>query len=164
MATTFNALVIHERSARGLDRFGDWEVRLHGYLTENQSRNFSYGEWDCALFVCGAIEAMTGIDPARWFRGRYHNRNEARAAMREACGTARFEEFFESMAERYHMKEMPISFARRGDMVFVYHEGRASLGIVGMDGQRCIILGETRRGIQGLGFVPLADAVRAWRV
>lgn len=147
-----------------LTRVGEWEVRLARYLAVHQEDPFVYGSWDCALFVCGAIEAMTDVDPALWFRGRYGSRSEARLAMREHCGTSQFEKFFGLMASNFGMEEVPILMGRRGDVVFMFHEGRPSLGLISLDGQRCIIVGETTTGRQGLGFVPLEDAVRVWRV
>jgi len=145
-------------------RVKNWESRLESYLLENRKRPFKYGSWDCALFVCGAIEAMTGNDPAAWFRGRYTSRAEARELMREKTGTANFYHFFESMAAEFHMPEVAMTLAHRGDMVLVETGGACSLGIVGLDGQRIILAGETRAGVQGLGFVGLDRGVRAWRV
>ena len=153
-----------QQTSNPLVRFGDWEVRLARYLAENESRPFAYGDWDCALFVCGAIESMTGVDPAQWFRGRYHSRAEARGAMLEYCGTARIGAFFALMAASFAMSEVPVLMGRRGDMVLVEHDGRRSLGILAMDGMRCIIVGESVSGKAGLGFVTLNHAVRAWRV
>lgn len=138
-------------------RLGDWEARLQRYVSANQSRRFSYGAWDCALFVCGAIEAMTGTDPAAWFRGRYASRREARAAMREYSGTANFYKFFEYMACELKLPEVPMKNARRGDVVLAETEGRCTLGLVALDGLRLLIAGDT------LGFVGLEKGVRAWR-
>ncbi|WP_420013916.1 DUF6950 family protein [Tateyamaria sp.] len=47
----------------------DWPVQLSAYLTRAENRTFRYGRWDCALFVAGAVRAMTGFDPAYGLRG-----------------------------------------------------------------------------------------------
>ena len=107
---------------------------------------------------------MTDTDPAAWFRGRYHNRREARAVMKERAGTSRFADFFAAMAQEYGMKEVPVLEAHRGDVVLVEAESFCSLGLISLDGQRIILAGETRDGVQGLGFVGLERGVRAWRV
>lgn len=147
-----------------MTRVKNWEARLEHFLLANRFNAFRYGSWDCALFACGAIEAMTGTDPAAWFRGRYTSRMEARELMREKTGTANFYKFLESMASEFHMPQIAMKLAQRGDMALVETGGACSLGIVALDGQRVILAGETRAGVQGLGFVGLDRGVRAWRV
>lgn len=38
----------------------DWEKRLHDFLASNKDTKFSWGAWDCCIFVDSAIKAMTG--------------------------------------------------------------------------------------------------------
>lgn len=45
----------------------DWRARLSAYLIEVGDKPFAYGEFDCALFVAGAVEAMTGENHADGF-------------------------------------------------------------------------------------------------
>jgi hypothetical protein len=56
--------------------FGQRGLRasLSDGLLEHQSDSFSYGRWDCCLFVCDAIRVMTGIDLAADYRGAYSSR------------------------------------------------------------------------------------------
>lgn len=46
----------------------DWEARLSEYLIKVGAEPFQYGRLDCALFVAGAVEAMTGEDHADGFK------------------------------------------------------------------------------------------------
>lgn len=48
-----------------------WQERLAAYLSSCAQRPFVYGEHDCALFATGAVQAMTGLDLAAPYRGRY---------------------------------------------------------------------------------------------
>lgn len=139
-------------------RFADWEQRLEGFISANRSRPFKYGSWDCCLFVCGAIEAMTGVDPAQPFRGRYSSRKEARAAIREIGGESQFTRFIERITAKQGMREVAVLSARRGDVILIANEGRRSVGIVALDGKSILMLAE------GIESIPLGKGLRAWRV
>jgi len=52
-------------------RLPGWETRFYAYLAD-ALRAVQEGREDyCALFAAGAVEAITGEDPAAAFRGRY---------------------------------------------------------------------------------------------
>jgi hypothetical protein len=63
-------------------RLPDWEARLHDYLESVADAPFEYGRNDCALFVAGAVNAMTGHDFGAPFRGRYKSAAGAVRALR----------------------------------------------------------------------------------
>ena len=54
-----------------MTRLPNWRPRLYDYLAEGARTPFAYGQHDCAMFAAGAVEAMTGTDPAAEFRSRY---------------------------------------------------------------------------------------------
>jgi hypothetical protein len=115
-----------------MKRLQNWQTRLSEYLTANALTHFEYGSLDCGIFVAGAIEAMTGVDVAESLRGKYHSRREAFAEIRSLCGKATMEAVAVYLAEQYGLKEVPLSFAQRGDPV-VLKKGRAStLGVIAM--------------------------------
>ena len=62
----------------------DWIAALHAYLEEVREVPFKYGTHDCGIFTSGAIQAMTGDDPASVFRGRYKTHIGALRAMRKS--------------------------------------------------------------------------------
>lgn len=62
----------------------DWRARLTAYLADAAARPFRPGTHDCALFVAGAIHAMTGHDAAADWRGSYGTLKAGRAALVEA--------------------------------------------------------------------------------
>jgi hypothetical protein len=63
-------------------RLPDWEARLHEYLDSVAAEPFAYGKHDCALFVAGVVNAMTGHDFGAPFRGRYKSAAGAVRALR----------------------------------------------------------------------------------
>ena len=52
-------------------RLPNWRPRLAEYVATTADRPFAPGDHDCALFVAGAVAAMTGEDPAEGFKARY---------------------------------------------------------------------------------------------
>lgn len=68
-------------------RLPDWRVRLTDYLAEVARHPLRPGRHDCALFVAGAVRAMTGSDPARGWRGKYRSLAAGQRAL-EARGYA----------------------------------------------------------------------------
>ena len=144
-----------------LKRRDDWPSRLLALIAERRERPFAWGRHDCALFACDAVDAMTGVDPARGLRGKYRSALGARRVLKDFAGagitaTAR------KIAKVHGAPEVPILMAQRGDLAIVESEmpggSRAlSLGVV---------LGEDVMvpGMNGMAAVPLSAARRAWRI
>lgn len=135
-----------------LRRYPDWQVRLTAYLQRVVRHRFAWGEHDCALFVAGGIEAMTGTDLAAEYRGRYGSLHEG---LRHLRGSGIARDHVDLAASL--LPEIAPAFARAGDAAMVdAPEGRA-LGLV--QGAQIYVLRP-----DGLGLVSLIDAQRAWRV
>lgn len=132
-------------------RRSDWEQRLAGYLAECEGAEFAWGRMDCALFAAGAVLAMTGIDPAAAFRGRYRSVAGSVRALR-LYGAGTLEATIDSM-----FPERPIGFARRGDLVLADGAVGVCVGadavFVGQEGERA-----------GLVRIARAGWTRAWSV
>lgn len=132
-------------------RLSDWEARLSEYIASHVSSTFEWGETDCALFVAGAIEAITGEDPATEFRGRYTTEmGAARALIKYGAGTLEA-----TMDAKFGQIEVP--FAQRGDIVM--HEGATGVVI----GAEALFIGRGG-GQEGLVRIPRADWQKAWRI
>jgi hypothetical protein len=52
-------------------RIENWRSNLLVYLDGRERQSFAYGVNDCLLMTAGAVEAMTGIDHAKAYRGCY---------------------------------------------------------------------------------------------
>jgi len=130
-------------------RRADWPERLMAYLDGIGRRPFAWGTWDCALFVAGAIEAMTGDDPAAALRGQYDDALGARRVLIERLGVWDMTGLFDRHCERV----VP-ALAQRGDLTVV-----RGCGAVVLDARRVAVL---LAGRDRIGFVPIGE--RAWRV
>lgn len=142
-----------------MTRLLDWEDRLSAFIDANRSRSFEWGQWDCILMACSAVEAQTGVDPAAEYRGRYTDKEGAMLALRElGKGT-----LIRTMNDVFPRR--PVGKARRGDLVMF--DGAAG---VCMGGQ-ALFVGEERlaeaagvRMREGLIAIPRALWTRAWSV
>lgn len=135
----------------GGKRFPDWRTRLVAYLAESVRKPFQEGEHDCALFLAGGVHAMTGVDYAAPYRGRY-------TTTRGGLRVLRKDGFRDHVAlAAHHLAEKPVAFAREGDAAVVPVEPFGALGIV--QGEGVYVLTEHR-----LAVLPLTSALRAFEV
>lgn len=129
----------------------DWKTRLIAYLGKVASLPFEPGVNDCALFAAGAVEAVTGIDLAAGWRGRYQSLAEGFALL-QAAG------FADHIAlTAAHFPEIAPALAAAGDLAVVQGPEGDALGVV--QGEAIYVLSPRR-----LGIVPLTYALRAFRV
>ena len=140
-------------------RLPDWLSRFERFLSAHRTDRFVYGSWDCCLFVCDAIEVMTGTDPAQAFRGSYAPRAEAMAAVRAYTGTASIRVLARKITAEHGMELVPGLNARRGDLVMFRRPRSWSLGIVALNGFEAMAL-----DAGGIVMKPIAEACFAWRV
>jgi hypothetical protein len=146
-----------------MNRDEKWVEKLDALLFERREWPFAWGSHDCALFACDAILAMTGVDLAADFRGKYSSEATAAEAMQAFCGKqgATIEDVAEKVCAQHGLEELehPL-LARRGDVV-IFDSDRwgATLGIVALDGRHVV-----GAGTFGLERVPITKIERAWRV
>lgn len=123
------------------DRLSDWETRFADYLAEATIAVRAGRENFCALFAAGAVEAVTGTNPAKKYRGRF----------RETAG--RLEAALdETFAER------PPALARRADLV--WHNGAVGV-VIGSD---ALFVGTNETDAPDLLRVARRDWAKAWSV
>ena len=142
-------------------RRSDWPERLAAVIDGARDRSFGWGVHDCCLFACDCIEAISGIDPAKDFRGRYNTMLGAYRRMAEFIGDEipadrLVERTAERICQNHGAPEIPPTTAARGDVVVVREDGRDVLGIVW---SRAIYLTSE----DGLVTRPLPAIRRAWR-
>ena len=152
-------------------RLHDWPSRLAATVKKAQGEPFAWGANDCCLFVCAAIEALTGADPGREFRGRYDSALGGAKLAREICGSTGspppskssgggadgVEALAVYMAERHGFLEVPVYAAQRGDFGLLRQADGDLLGVC--LGAEFAFVGEA-----GLGYRPTAAMARVWRV
>lgn len=132
-------------------RLSNWEPLLQEFLAERRSAPFAYGKNDCAMFVSDAVLAMTGIDPAADFRGKYRTKAGSIRVLRK-IGDG---DLVSTFAARF--SEKPVSFALRGDIVF---DGEA-VGIC--VGSQAAFVG-VHENCEGLFLSPMSEMQRAFAV
>jgi hypothetical protein len=134
-----------------MTRFPDWPARLDAFVTRNKDERFRYGRMDCCLFVCDAIEIMTGIDPAIDFRGTYGSRAEALQAMRRHTGSSSVRKVVEHVTARHGMGKVPVLRLQRGDIALIKRPRDYSLGIVALNGREVLV--RAAKGIESVSLL-----------
>lgn len=138
-----------------LRRLPDWRPRLGRIIDSAREVPFQWGVFDCALHVCNCIRAITGVDPAANFRGKYSDTAGAAAIYGSS-----FEDFIAVQAQLLSLQEIPVTLARRGDVVFVDNATpQGCVGVVSLDGRYVSCAGE-----KGIVMVTIDRWRRAWRV
>ena len=140
---------------RSITRYTDWPERLSEYLMQAQVKKFEWGRYDCCLFACEAVCVMTGTDLADGFRS-YASRQGANRLLKRKGGLRRI---CETVTKDYGIKEVPVLFARRGDVFLFKTKLGLTLGIVNLNGYEIISV-----RLRGLAVVPIRDGLRAWRI
>lgn len=126
-----------------------WQGRLVAYLDTAGRRPFAEGQHDCALFAAGAVQAMTGIDYAADYRGRYSTtRGGLRVLRRDG-----FADHVALAAAHFPETGTPVP----GDLAAVPSEEGPALGVV--QGEHVYLLAPG-----GMSLAPIAAASRFFRV
>ncbi len=129
-----------------LERRADWEQRLFQFIQARSGWAFEWGKHDCCLFAADAVIAMTGVDLAEKYRGKYNS----------ASGAKRFGRV-EALVVKSGLKKLDNKrFARRGDVVLIAGK-RPLLGVC--VGAQCVAPGKNQ-----LLHFKMSGASRAWRV
>ena len=123
-------------------RLPDWRTRLSVHIAAHRIRPFAYGEHDCATFAAGAVQAVTGSDPAAGLTGYTTRAGGLRRLRRNGL-----EDHVAFVASRF--AEIPVALAQQGDLAVIEAAGGLSLGVV----CGAFVLAPTRPS--GLAVVPL---------
>jgi len=133
-------------------RLPDWQTRLNAFLAGLGGQGFVYGQFDCALFVAGAVAAMTGEDHAQIFRGKYDN---AKSGLKLLAGHGHTSPIdFVAM----HFEETVPALAMPGDIVVVVEAGERALGI--LQGEWVYVVAQ----MGGVALAPRSRVLRAFKV
>jgi hypothetical protein len=135
-----------------LNRRPDWQSRLVDYLGRASRMPFQPGRHDCALFAAGAVEAMTGVDLAAHWRGRYRTlRGGVRVLRRDGYAD------HVALAAAHFRARGAGEVAMPGDLAAVPTQDGPALGVV--QGQHVYVVGP-----DGLGMVPVVSALVVFEV
>lgn len=132
-------------------RLPAWRSRLSTCIEAALERPFEWGEHDCALFAADAVKAMTGVDHASFWRGRY---SIARGAMK-ILGRNGYDDHVAYVAA--HLPEVHPAVADTGDIVVIEAPDGLALGVL-------VGAQIAAPGPAGLGFTSRGHAIRAFHV
>ena len=96
-------------------RLDNWQNELSSFIEEKRHVAFDFATWNCMFFVLGGIEAVTGIDYAAAYKGKFKTEKGAARLLRRIDNVANSKEFL----EKHFGEAKPIAFARHGDIVLV---------------------------------------------
>ena len=144
-----------------LARAEHWSTRsYHDFLLSRAKMAFKWGWNDCALFAADGIEAMTGVDIAAKFRGKYIDEAGALAAIQSVAGGTTIADAAAWCAEQHGMAELKFPLmAQRGDLVVFENGPNLISGLVHLSGRHIVAQGEN-----GLYRFSISAAKRAWHV
>ncbi len=134
----------------------DWPERLAAVIAAARGRPFAWGRHDCCLFAAECVAAITGVDPAAGWRGRYASENEALALVRTE-GHEGVREAVAAVADQQGWPAIAVAAARRGDVAWLARRHRAVVAVV--VGARLLAV-----GTGGLVWFSRAAALGAWRI
>ena len=136
------------------NRIDNWQIALATEL--DKPRKFQWGKDDCCLFACDVIRAITGIDPATTFRGKYASAFGAykQLKLQGFRGVMNVADM-QCAANKWY--PVPVLMAQRGDIVCTMFEDQESLGVMS-DGFG-VFVGES-------GYVRLnvSNLIKAWKI
>ncbi|MEJ6397046.1 DUF6950 family protein [Yoonia sp. 208BN28-4] len=133
-----------------MQRFPDWQARLKAYIKAQAGVPFQFGKLDGAMFAAGCIEAMTGVDLARGYRGY----RTAAGGIRK-CRAKGHDSLVGPFA---HLPEIAPLAAQAGDLVVLDGPDGLCMGVA----QGAFIMGVDRQ--QGVGPLSNPVIVRAFKV
>jgi hypothetical protein len=140
-------------------RIEHWETRaFHNFLVDRAELDFKWGSNDCALFAADGILAITGVDIAAEFRGKYVDEAGALAAIRSIAGGTTIADAAVYCARMHELVELehPLK-AQRGDLVVFQNGENLIAGLVHLSGRHVVTVGP-----QGLYRFPITSIARAW--
>lgn len=139
-----------------MTRHHDWVERLDRFIRESHTKPFKWGSFDCCLFSCDAVRAMTDVDLAADFRGKYRSKTGAAKLMKKFKGV---EGIAWKVAAEHSLIEVPALTAQRGDVVLLDTDLGPALGVVSLDGRFAWFAAP-----EGLAARRLPDFRKAWRI
>ena len=138
-----------------------WDTEdFNDFLLARADMAFAWGTNDCALFAADAVEAITGVDIAEDFRGKYNTEQEAFDLIESLVGGSTVADAASYCATKHDLVEYEYPLmAKRGDLVVVEDAGRLIAGVIHLSGRHVVVVGEG-----GLKRVDLTAIKRAWAI
>ena len=139
-----------------MQRKDNWPARLVAKIEAARDKPFSWGEHDCCTFASACVEAMTGENPMKIFKGRYRSEADAGSILRQKGAGNLLDTLTEILG-----KPVPVEKAERGDVVYSVFETGPSVGVC--FGKNSYFVGE-ESGRDGLISLPTRESAKAFKI
>jgi hypothetical protein len=158
------AVAAAPKLAPKFQRTEHWATReYHAFLLARAKMPFAWGANDCASFAADGILAMTGVDIAAAFRGKYSDEASALEAIRIIAGGATIADAAAWCAAQHELAEWKYPLmAKRGDLVVFTAAGQLQSGLVHLTGRHVAAPGD--RGLKLMEIGTIAVLERSWHV
>lgn len=135
-------------------RLSDWRPRLNAALGRIGETPFAWGENDCFVgLAAAAVEAITGVDFAAVYRGRYHSLESGLELLAVECAPT-----LDALVGRFFL-ELPLGEMRVGDLAAIFDPGPFGCALGVCNGERLMVLRP-----EGIGTLDRRQARRAFKV
>lgn len=134
-----------------LHRVSDWYSRLFNLIIEKEHQPFKFGKNDCTLFGADVVLAITGVDLAASYRGKYRSLKGGMKLLK-ADGYTSNVDYLEK-----NFPETSLAFANAGDLCLINTEEGEAIAV---------LTGTVATGIGPNGLVrfPLEKISRTFKV
>ena len=132
-----------------------WETNLPNFISEQKTHKFRRGKTDCVNFVLDWIKICTGKVV---FNQEYKSIKQAKEILKE-FNKKDLLDIAKDIAKKNNFKEINITFAQRGDVVFLKTDEE-------LGGTMGICVGEKSifRAKKGIEHRPTDSCDLAWRI
>lgn len=132
-------------------RLTDWQLRFSDATREAHDKRFKWGEHDCCLWVANCVLAITGIDYAESWRGKYSDESGAYALIKKG------ESLTKMVTSVLKTEAINPNYANVGDVVLIVTGGKEALAIC--NGASVLIPSRTR-----MVSLPMSSAKKVWKI
>lgn len=134
-----------------MGRVSNWPDKLVEHIEAWRHKKFRWGRNDCALFCLNAEKVMTGSTRFPEFINAYTSEKGSIEAL-EVAGFDSLESLVDARLEN-----IKLTMAQRGDVALISTPNGDALSLV--IGNQLAAMGK-----EGLVFLPISEAKKAWRV
>jgi hypothetical protein len=135
-------------------KFDNYIAILNTFLEQRKTVPFKWGESDCCMFACDGLLALTGIDVAKDYRGKY----DTASGSKKSLGEAGLNKIITDLMNDLDVKEINKNFAKRGDLVLIDTPRGDALALIDMRGN------VTGQGEFKLVTYKLDCVIKAWGI
>lgn len=144
-------------------RYIDWPERLMLFLSERENQPMEWSKTNCCLTACDAVQAISGQDPAHFFRDKCNTPKQTYLLLKRFAGGG-LEEASDKIFKDMGINEKPVEEANSGDVVLIDVEN------VHPDAQGLTMAVVIAKGVvaaqgkEGLVYINNPDIRKAWDI